>query len=127
VFLLGKDFKLIFKKSLVFLIPIAIAGIYYYFKFGNPLISLLDNYTLNVYFRDYYRQAFNFMHVIYILGPLILFSILYFIFSFKKIEKFDYVMLLFSAITLYSYYGVPGKEARYLFNLIFTMIFIYNI
>ncbi|MBS3174482.1 hypothetical protein J4440_01240 [Candidatus Woesearchaeota archaeon] len=122
-FILGKDIKLIFKKAIYFIIPIVLFGLYYYFKFGNPFISFLDNYALNVYFRDYYRQAFNFVHLIYILGPLVLFTLFYFIFNFKKIKGFDYVMILFLLITLYSYYSVPGKEARYLFNLLLPCVY----
>ena len=122
-FLLSKNIKLIFKKIFYFSIPLILTGVFYYLKFGNPFISFLDNYSLNVYFRNYYSQNFSFFHLFYILGPLLFLTIFYFIKNFRKLNKWDYFFILFSLVTLYSYYSVPGKEARYLFNIILPFVY----
>lgn len=111
--------------------------LYNYYKTGNPLMSMIDSYSLNVKYRLEYMMhppsVEHFVLVFGLLAPLFVIGV-YRAFSgirpgqisvrkiigsgLKSTCFKDIVMLLMFAVSVYSYMGTPFKVERYLFNLV---------
>ena len=131
--------KKIFKSLLAFGATLSLWFFYNYYKSGNFFTSLADQYANNILYRGYLMQPIQLAHFLQVQNVLIPFfalgvllalytSFKYFISS-KKLKlssllglvnklKIEIIMffLLFSSIS--SYYIVPIKSVRYLFNLV---------
>ncbi|MBI2076689.1 MAG: hypothetical protein HYT72_05580 [Candidatus Aenigmarchaeota archaeon] len=99
--------------------------LYNFYLSGDPLTSVADAYAGNVKFRDYIKMPFNFSDVLDVSGYYIL------LFAFgiyklgisRKFGKMDILMLAVLALSLLSYYTIPIKTSRYLFNLTLPLVY----
>ena len=127
-----KDIKKILKNLILFTAVLIPWFVYNFAKYGNFFMSIADLYAINIYFRKgYLFKPFNFYDLIFATNfmlPFILiglFSVLcilykksikikFRIFYEKKAEIIMIILLIFS---LWNYYNIPNKTARYLFPL----------
>lgn len=137
-----KNLKSIIKNFILFVIPFTPWFVYNYIVFGNMFMSIADSYANNIYFRDYIHQSINYLHILEVtnfLLPLFLIGLVCTAVTFYKLfknKKFisnlkvffnkhipDIIMLLLLIFSLYGYYKVPIKNARYLFNLVIPAVY----
>ena len=123
--LLYKKPKKIIRNLIWFTIPFIPWFIYNYFKYTNPLASILDSYALNVFFRKSITQPFllkQLLPVINWLLPFFIAGILvvaYTMIKNKKVWKHKTPLILFAIFlfNLYDFIHVPFKITRYLFGM----------
>ncbi|MFP4116290.1 MAG: glycosyltransferase 87 family protein [Candidatus Aenigmatarchaeota archaeon] len=87
---------------------------------GDALFSIRNSYALNMAEREGEAMSSQGMHFLIPVGyylPL-LFVGLYFRHE-KGWEEKDLIVVVFTALAIFSYLRAPNKEPRYLFNLIF--------
>lgn len=111
--------------SLVIIIPWLLFNL---FHTGDAFTSLIESYALNIKFRTYALQDFNFLDLVKVGNILIPFFIGGIIISFRhlrdKIFRKNWtIMILFFVLSLYSYYNTPLKIDRYLFSLIIPLAY----
>ncbi len=115
------------KSILLFLITFCPWLIYNRIKFGNFFTSIADQYFQNITSRVGLEQAPQLIHFIYNQSILFLLMIVglcfvgYAIIKYKsKINKLinlriSIIMFIILLYTIYSYFSIPFKDARYLF------------
>jgi hypothetical protein len=143
----SKSIKKIIYNLITFCIILSPWLIFNYLKFGNPLVSLIDSFALNVYNRGYLFQQmtltnftplFSWFLPFFIIGFCLFFIELIKEKKMKKIKnqkdnfKIGGMMLLISFLIILDFQNTPLKFSRYLFNLalpiaFFSAIGIYNL
>lgn len=124
ILLFKKDMKQLVISAFILLMIVSPWLIYNHLTTGNPFTSLADSYALNVKFRDYLSQPFNFIHLLGALGYYLPFLIYGIYLKFKhKPEKAALIMAFLIAAALYSYSAVPLKSARYLIVLLIPVAY----
>ncbi|MBW6451320.1 MAG: hypothetical protein K0B02_01140 [DPANN group archaeon] len=140
--LLQRNIKKIFLSSLLFLLILSPWFLYNFYMTGNPLMSVIDSYSLNVKYRlEYMMHPQNINHFVQVVGLLAPLFIMGLYKSFRslisKASSFkdiivsglknvyyrDAVMFIFFIMTVYYYLGTPFKVERYLFNLIIPVTY----
>jgi len=117
------------KAILIFIVTFIPWGIYNYVQYGNFFTSIADQYFQNVISRIGIEQTPKLIHFIYnqslllVLTVIGLCFVIYSIFKSKqKINKLinlkvSIMMLFILFCTIYSYFSIPFKDARYLFAI----------
>jgi hypothetical protein len=116
---LNRDYKKILKNILLFAIIVTPWFIFNFFRWGNPLTSLVDSYYLNVFARQDITELFKFFSLIYPLNYLLpLFIIGVFVFFRFGLWKNKSAIVLFfvSLLLFWDVYNIPFKIIRYMFN-----------
>ncbi len=125
VMLFKKDYKKIIISCIIFLAILSPWLLYNQITTGNPFTSFADSYALNVKFRDYIHEPFNWLNLLGISGyylPFIAYGI--FLRLKGKLEKVDIIMLWILFITLYYYSTLPMKSSRYLIMLLIPITYL---
>ena len=118
--LFQKDLKKMFISLLFFVLPFLPWFYYNWLIKGHALTSIGNSFTLNIFLRNYTYQSFNFFHLLAatnFLLPFLIFGFEWAIKNFKKIKLEMLAVGLLAIVTLVSYWALPVKECRYLFNL----------
>ncbi len=111
------------RKILVFALVVALVFspwlLFNYLNYGHPLMSMLDSFILTVTTRADIVMGFDISHV-FIAGnyliPLFLLGV-FLKYREGSFGKKEWAMLLVLFLTLFSYYRIPLKHPRFLFNL----------
>lgn len=126
-------FKKILKNVFIFILIIFPWFLLTFVSYGNWFTSFVDGYAQNVALRESGFMPFDFNDVVKVGGVYLItafFGIVIFLLRMRKISrdwwkenKVIILMFIVSFIIIYSYYIVPFKFARYLFNLILPIAF----
>ncbi len=132
--------KKIVRSIVIFFITLLPWFIYNFFKFGNFFFSIADQYANNILFRLSIHQApqlDHFLRVVGILSPVFIIGFLAAFFfvirqfnlahidigRYLKTARKEIIMFFILVYTIYSYWNIPLKEARYLFTLVLPVAF----
>jgi hypothetical protein len=129
--LFNKNIKKIIINIISFVVILSPWLIYNKIKFNNFFTSIIDSYALNVHFREYLIEPFNFLAIGNLTGIFLPFMTLGIILSIIQIiktkniykNKISLSFLLISFLIIYDCYNIPLKITRYLFNLILPIAF----
>lgn len=120
--LFKKNIKKILFDLFIFVLILTPWLVYNYYFTGNALTSIVDSYALNVKFRlEYIPFNFDVTYLIFIGNYLLIFTLLYFVKSFKKIDKNDLIIVIFFILFVISYIRTPFKIIRYLFPILIPL------
>jgi len=97
-----------------------------YVVLGDPLASMFNSFVFNVLFRQYIKQSLTIEHVLRVMTyllPIALIGVFVCLKEFKKVHSIETTLLFFAVITLVSFFRIPIKVPRYLFNLTLPLAF----
>ncbi len=121
----SKNLKVIIIFSITMAITFVPWLVYNHLNYGHPLMSMLDSFILTVTTRADIIAPFEMFHL-FVAGnyliPLFLFGLFLKIRK-RSFERKDWLMVLIIAVALVSYYRIPVKHPRFLFNLILPMAY----
>lgn len=120
---LSKNWKSVLKNVAFFSLIVLPWIIYNYVAWHDPFASEANSYAINIKFRDYLHNSFSFTDVLIAGGILTPFAIFGAIRSFRKMDKMSWLMIAVTFLIIISYYRIPSKEPRYLFNLMLPLAY----
>jgi len=131
--ILNKDYRKIIKNIAAFIVIIFPWFLWNFITYGNWFSSFIDGYAQNVILRENRFMPFAISDVIkaggiYLITSLFGIGISIMNMTKKSVNwwgenKINVLILLVSAIIIYSYYIISFKFARYLFNLALPIAF----
>lgn len=119
-----KNPKKIITNVLLFFLPLIPWFVYNYINFGNMFASIIDNYALNVAFRETAADPIRVSHFLISLNSFWPISLLGIGLVCKKIIKNKKIVLeivvisISASIVIFTYLTLPAKDERFLFLLI---------
>ncbi|HRZ85174.1 MAG TPA: hypothetical protein P5277_00155 [Candidatus Paceibacterota bacterium] len=129
----NKNYKKILINIFSFFIIIFPWFLFNYFKFHNWFAGFVDAYVNNISSRQTIFQSINFYDLLLPVGFLLPFFVLGLLYFFKRISIFNKnyfknnkIYIIFFVLTIafvYSYFTIPLRQPRYLFNLILPVTF----
>ena len=119
-----KDWRKTVKILVIsFLVALPWLG-YNYALTGNPLLSIEDQYAMNVKYRlEYIFQQPDPFHLLLIGNYLIVLAAFGVYKAGRKWSRLDIMMIAFLGISLLSYYSIPIKVERYAFNIVLPLAY----
>ncbi|MBN2042498.1 MAG: hypothetical protein JW754_01705 [Candidatus Aenigmarchaeota archaeon] len=96
-----------------------------YFFYGHPLMSMLDSFILTVATRSDIVGPFEPFHLLVSGNYLIPLFLIWILLKTRdrSLGRKDWVMVLILVLTLFSYYRIPVKHPRFLFNLVLPLAY----
>jgi len=121
-----KDYKKILKNIGLFFLVTIPWFIFNYLRWGNPFVSFIDSYFLNVVSRQGMIESFSIFSLIYPINyllPLFILGLFAFFYFKSWKNKAPLIILGTFILLIWEVYTIPFKIIRYMFNLILPVTF----
>ena len=116
-----RNLRKVFIFILTFILLLLPWLLFNYLIKGHSLTSIGNSYAMNIKYRDYIHQGIDLSVFLKIVNVYLPFFLIGLYLKLKKIDRKTLLILLISLLTLFSFFSIPIKDERYLFNLALTI------